>query len=56
MKTLRVTKIAKETMSGGVWGELESREGFQKQSFTKYVRLNLAFIWNNALHEKFNIY
>ena len=31
MKGLRVTKIVKETKFEGVWGELESTKGFERQ-------------------------
>ena len=39
MKGLRVTKTTKEIKFDGVWSELESRKGFQRQSFTKYLGL-----------------
>ena len=45
VKGLRVTKIVKKIKFVGVWGELESNNGFQRQSFTKYLRL--AFVWNS---------
>ena len=43
MKGLRVTKIVKEIKFEGVWGKLESKNGFKRKSFTKYVRLTLVF-------------
>ena len=43
VKGLRVTKTVKEITFEGVWGELESKSGFQKQSFTKYFRLTVVF-------------
>ena len=42
MKGLRVTNIVKEIPFGGIWGELFSKVGFQRQSVTKYFRLTLA--------------
>ena len=54
VKGLRVTKIDKQIKLGGVWGELESKKGFQRQSFTKCLRLTLVFNRNSALREKFN--
>ena len=39
MKAFRVSKIVKEINSEGVWGELESKEGFQGEFVTKYLRL-----------------
>ena len=56
MSGLRVTKIVKEIKFKGVWGELESKKGFQRKPFTKYLRLTLVFRWNSALPEKFNFY
>ena len=44
MKDLRRTKIVKEIRSDEVWGELESRQGFQRQSFANYLRLTLVFM------------
>ena len=43
MKGLRVTKIVKEIKFEAVWGEVESRKGFQRQSGTKYLRLTFKF-------------
>ena len=54
MKGLRVTKLVKEIKFEEFWGELDSKKVFQSQSFTKYVRLNLVFMWNSALWEKIN--
>ena len=53
MKGLRFTKIVKEIKFEGIWGELESRNGFHLQSFTKYLRPTLVFMGNSALREKF---
>ena len=38
-KGLRITNIVKGIKFEGVWAELESKEGFQRQSVTKYLRL-----------------
>ena len=54
MKDLRVTEIVKEIKFEGVWDELETQKCFQRQSFTKYVRLTLVSMSNSALREKFN--
>ena len=43
MKGLRVVKIIKESKFEGVWGELEAKNCFQRQSFTKYLKLTLVF-------------
>ena len=52
--TLRVKKIVKQIKFEWVRGGLESRNCFQRQSFTKYLRQTLVFMRNNALREKFN--
>ena len=54
MEGLTVTKIGKEIKFEGVWGDLEAKKCFQRQSFTKYLRLTLVFMWISALREKFN--
>ena len=48
MKVLRVNKIFKESKFKGVWGQLKSRKGFQRESLTKYVRITLVFMRNGA--------
>ena len=50
MKVLTVTNIVKGIKSEGVWGKLESKRGFQRQSVTK------SSFRNGALREKFNFY
>ena len=47
----RVTKIVKQIKFEGVWGELEARGCFQRQSFTEYLRQTLDFVWNCGLRE-----
>ena len=44
MKGLKVTKIFKEIRFDGVWGKLEAKKCFQRQSFTKYLRLAIVFM------------
>ena len=44
MKGLRVIKIVKEIRFKGVWVKLEVKNYFQRQSFTKYLRLTLVFM------------
>ena len=36
--------MGKESMFDGVWGGVEGKKCFQRQSFTKYLRLNLVFM------------
>ena len=43
MKGLSVTKFGKEIKFEGVWRELESKTGFQRQSVTECLRLTLVF-------------
>ena len=52
MKGLRVIKTVEKIKFEEVWGELESRKRFQRQSFIKYSRLTLVFIWNSAHYGK----
>ena len=54
MKGLRFTEIFKEIKFDGVWDGLETQKCFQRQSFTKYLRLTLVSLSNSALREKFN--
>ena len=35
-------------------GQVRLKKCFHRQSFTKYVRLTLVSMWNNALREKLN--
>ena len=42
MKDLTVTKVVKEIKFEGVWAGLEAKKCFQRQSFTKYLRLILV--------------
>ena len=45
-------KILMYTQAGQVWVWLM----YNRQSFTKYLRQTLVFMWDNALREKFNFY
>ena len=54
-KGLGVTRIVKEFKFEGVWGELESKKSFQRQSVAKCLRLTLVFMSKSALREKVNI-
>ena len=56
MKGLRVTKIVKEITCEEFWDELEAKDCFQREPFTKYFRLTLVSMLNSALREKFNFY
>ena len=49
-------RMAKKITFEGVWGDLESRGDFQRQSVTKYLRLTLVYTGNSTLQEKFNCY
>ena len=55
VKGLRVNKIVKEIKFEGIWGELAVKKCFQRQSFTKYLRLTIVFMWNSALRKNSNI-
>ena len=44
MKHLKITKFVIEINAEGVWGELESQKGLQRQSIIKYLRLTLVFM------------
>ena len=46
MKDLRVSNIFKEIKLEEVSSKLKSEKSFQRQSFTKYLRLTLVFMWN----------
>ena len=39
MKCLRVTEYVEEINLEGSWGQLEAKKSFQRQSFTKFLRL-----------------
>ena len=41
---LKVIKIVKEIKFEGFWGELGAKNCFQRQPFTKYLRLTLVFM------------
>ena len=43
LKSLTIREIVKEIKFEGIWGDLESRTYFQRQSVTKYLRLTLVF-------------
>ena len=53
MKGLRITKIINKVKFQGVWGELEAKNSFQRQSFTKCLRQTLVFMWNSKIRESF---
>ena len=54
MTGLIFTKIVKEIKFEIIWGKLEAKNYFQRQSFTKYLRLTLVSMLSSALCEKFN--
>ena len=49
MKDLKVTESFREIKFEGIWTELLAKNYFQKQSFTKYLKLTLVFMRNSAL-------
>ena len=53
-KGLKLTKIVQEITFEVVWAEIQPKKGFQRQSFTKYLRLTLFFMSDSALRLKFN--
>ena len=52
LKGVRVTDIVIEYKFQEVWRKLETKICFERQLFTKYLILALAFMWNDALREK----
>ena len=56
VKDVTVTQILKEVNFKRIWGNLESKTGFQRQQVTKYLRLTQVFTRNSALLEKFSLY
>ena len=56
VKSLVVTKIVQIIKFKGDWGELETNNWFQRQSWKKYIRQTLVFLWNNTTQENFNFY
>ena len=55
-RALELQKMTKKIKFERVWGELEAKSCFQRQSLTKYLRQTLVFMWNSAIREKFNFY
>ena len=49
LEGFRFTKIVKKLKFEHVSGKLEVKKLFQRQPFSKYLRLTLAFRWNSAL-------
>ena len=45
---LKVTKIIKRFKFEGVWGKVETKSCFDRQSQTKYLKQSLNFMWNSA--------
>ena len=56
VKNLRVSQNFKQIKFDRVWGKLEAKNCFQRQSFTRHLRQTLVLMWNSALREKFNFY
>ena len=51
MKGLWVTEIENKIKFEEVWGKLEAKNCFQRQSFTQYLRQTLVFMWNCKIRE-----
>ena len=45
MKGLRLSKIPNEIKFVEVWGKLESKNMFERQPLTKYLRLTLVLVF-----------
>ena len=56
VKSFSIAKSVKEDIFEGVWDEFPEKNGFQRQSVTKYQRLTLVFLWIGTPQEKFNCY
>ena len=57
VKNLRVTKTPKPSIKfEGTWGNVVTKICFQRQSWTKYLRQTLVFIWNTTQQDEFNYY
>ena len=56
LKALELQKLSNKSSLKEPGGELEAKNCFQKQSWTKYMRQTLAFMCSSALQEKFNFY
>ena len=54
-KALDIPELSKELSLKGSGEKEKKKKGFQEQSFTRYLRLTLVFMWNSALRGKFNI-
>ena len=53
-RSLGLTKTLQETTFRVIWDKLKAKKCFQKQTFTKYLRLNLFIMWNSAPREQLN--
>ena len=53
-KALNLQQILKENNFGGVQDELQSKNDFQRQAVTKYLRVTLVFLCKSTIWEKFN--
>ena len=55
-KVLRVTKIVKQPKFQGVWWRVKAKYCLRRESWPKYHRQTVVFLWNSTLREKFNFY
>ena len=49
---LELQKLSNKSNLDWSRGELEARNAFQRQPFTKYLRQTIVFLWNSAIREK----
>ena len=56
VKGIIVTKTLKKFKFEVAWSKLEAKPFFQRQSWIKYLRQTLVFMWNSAIRENFNLY
>ena len=52
VKGFGIAPIVKESTFEGVWNKLEAKICFQRQPFTRYLRLTLVLMCSNVLREK----
>ena len=53
---IELQKLSKKIKFERVWGKLEAKNCFQRQSFRKYLRQTLFFMLNSALQEQITLH
>ena len=56
VKGPRVIKNVKQIKFEGVWGKLEAKYCFQRQSWLKHMRQPLELVWNSAMKSSISIF